>query len=130
MLSYVHPVIAALVLALLAYVASLGVRARNDRRRRAQHLRMHARLAPWMYAAVVLTWLAGIGMTWLLRPPAELAASGHFRIGTALVAVLSAGALSSRWMHIRTVREIHPWFGALALLLAAAQVIFGLQLLP
>ena len=130
MLSYVHPVLAVFVLAFLAYVAALGVRARNDRRRRAEHLRLHARLAPWMYAVVVLNFLDGLLMQWMTRPPAELAASGHFQIGVGMVLLLSAGAASSRWMHHAFVRQLHPWFGVATLLLAAAQVIFGLQLLP
>jgi hypothetical protein len=130
MLPYVHPILAALVLALLAYVASLGLRARNDRRNRAKWLRLHARLAPWMYAAVVGTWALGLVMQWTIRPPAELAASPHVRVGTALVAVLGAGALSARWMNVKAVRDAHPWFGVLAILLGAVQVFFGLQLLP
>lgn len=130
MIGYVHPLLAVLVLTLLAQVASLGVRARNDRRHRRQYLRSHARLAPWVYAGVVLMWMAGVGATWLIRPPDELAASGHFLIGTALVAVLTLAALSSRWMDRKAVRAVHPWLGALALLLSAAQVFFGLPLLP
>jgi hypothetical protein len=83
-----------------------------------------------MYAAVVLNWLDGVVVTWIVRPPDELATSGHFRIGLAMVVVLSASAASSRWMHRPLARQLHPWFGATAMLLAAAQVIFGLQLLP
>ena len=130
MLAYVHPFLAVLVLALLAHVASLGVRARNDRRHRAIHLRRHALVARWMYAAMLLTWCGGLASTWILRPPAELATSGHFRIGVALLTVLTTGALSSRWMHLPSVRAIHPWIGVLAMLLSATQVVFGLQILP
>jgi hypothetical protein len=130
MLSYVHPFIAAIVLALLAYVASLGLRARNDRRNRAMWLRRHARIAPWMFGAVAATWAAGVATVWATRPPAELATSAHFRVGVALVVVLGAGALSARRMNVRWVRNLHPWFGVVAILLAAVQVVFGLQLLP
>jgi hypothetical protein len=130
MLPYFHPIVAALVLALLGYVASLGARARSDRRNRAKWLRLHARLAPWMYAAVVGTWTAGLAAQWATRPTAELATSPHFRVGVALVVVLGAGALSARWMNVPAVRAAHPWFGVLAILLGAVQVVFGLQLLP
>ncbi len=130
MFAYVHPAIAVLVLALLAHLASLGVRARNDRRGRHAHLSRHARLAPRVYAGVALSWVGGLASNWWLRPPAELATSGHFKIGLALVAVLSLSALTSRWMDRPAVRSVHPWFGVLGLLLAAAQVVFGLQLLP
>lgn len=130
MLAYLHPAIAVLVLAFLAHVASLGVRARNERRHRAAYLKRHAKLAPWLYAMVVLIWLGGFASTWALRPYEELATSGHFVIGVLLVVVLSAGALSSRWMDRPVVRAMHPWLGAAALLLSAAQVFFGLQILP
>ena len=130
MLAYVHPFFAVLVLALFAHVASLGVRARNDRRHRATHLRRHARFARWMYGGILLIWGGGLASTWMLRPPAELATSGHFRVGAALVAVLTTGALTSRWMHLPSVRAVHPWIGVLAMLLAATQIVFGLQILP
>ena len=53
MLAYAHPLAAALVLGLLAWTASLAIRARQDRRRRADLLALHARVAPWAYAAMV-----------------------------------------------------------------------------
>ena len=129
-ISYVHPIIAALVLALLAYAASLAVRSRRDRRHAAELLRRHSRLAPWVYALVLVSWAGGLTMSWLTRPADEFAASGHFKIGTAFVGVLTMSVISSRWMDRPVVRSIHPWFGALALLLSAAQLFFGLQLLP
>lgn len=130
MLPYVHPIIAALMLALLAYTASLGLRARNDRKGRARWLDRHAKIAPWMFAGVAGTAVAGLAVTWATRPPAEVATSPHFRVGVALVAVLAAGALSAQRMNVRWVRDVHPWLGVAALLLGAVQVVFGLQLLP
>ena len=130
MLAYVHPFFAVLCLSLLAHVASLGVFARNDRRNRPAHLRRHALLGPWVYAGFLLTWAGGLASTWALRPPAELATSLHFQVGSALVAVLTVSALSSRWMNEPLVRTIHPWIGVLAMLLGATQIVFGLQLLP
>ena len=129
-LAYIHPLTAALTVALLAYVGSLGLRARNDRRRARQYLARHARLAPIMYGCAVASWLAGLLSTWLLRRDLELGASAHLRVGVALVLALSGGALTSRWMRHATTRSIHPWFGAAAMLLAAAQVFFGLQITP
>ncbi len=128
MLAYVHPVIAALTVVLLGYVGSLGLRVRNDRRRAHQLRARHARLAPVMYCLALVSWTGGVLSTWLLRPDLELAESAHFRIGVALVLALSGGALSSRWMERTAIRTVHPWFGAAAMLLAAAQVFFGLQI--
>src|SRR6266851_8734005 len=55
------------------------------------------------------------------RPPADVAASWHFRFGLALVAVLALSALTSRSMDRRIVRSLNPWIGVAALLVAAAQ---------
>lgn len=129
-LPYIHPATGALVVALLGYVGSLGLRARNDRRQARALLARHARLAPWAYGLVLASWAGGFLSTWLLRHDLELATSTHFRIGVAIVIALSGGALTSRWMRHPQARALHPWFGAAALLLAAAQIFFGLQITP
>lgn len=129
-LTYVHPISAGLTVALLGYVGSLGLRSRNDRRHGRQLLARHARLAPIMYLFALASWAAGFLSTWLLRHDLELASGAHFRIGIALVIALTGGALSSRWMTWPSIRAVHPWFGAAAILLAAAQVFFGLQITP
>ena len=130
MLVYIHPLIATLALALLAHTASFAVRSRNDRRYRSLFLVRHSYIAPTMYVTILVAWSSGLLSTWLLRPPEELAASGHFKVGTAFVVVLTLSLITSRWIENRTIRAIHPWIGALALLLSAAQAFFGLQLLP
>jgi len=129
-LAYVHPVVGGLTLALLGYVGSLGLRARNDRRHARQLLQRHAALAPYMYALILVSWVVGLSSTWWLRHDLELGTSTHLRIGVALVVALSGGALTSRFMHRPELRAAHPWFGIAAMLLAAAQVFFGLQITP
>ncbi|MFQ5668522.1 MAG: DUF4079 family protein [Candidatus Binatia bacterium] len=129
-LPYIHPVTAAVAVALLGYVGSLALRARNDKRRAHELFRRHARLAPIMYALILVTWLSGLLSTWLVRRDLAVAASAHFRIGTVLIVVLSGGAGTSRWMGRSAARFLHPWFGGAAMLLAAAQVFFGLQITP
>jgi hypothetical protein len=74
--------------------------------------------------------MGGFLSTWRLRSDLELAASVHFRIGGLIILALSGGMLTSRWMRRAEIRAIHPWFGAAAMLLAAAQVFFGLQITP
>lgn len=128
--AYIHPLLASLVLAWFGYVASLGVRARGDRRRRAAYLALHRRIAPWMYAAFVASWFGGVASTWLLRPEENVAESWHFRLGVAMVALLTGSAVSSRWMDREAVRSLHPWFGAAAMLVSAGQIFFGLRFLP
>jgi hypothetical protein len=129
-LVYVHPLLATLGLALLAHTASFAVRARNHRRYRSLFLVRHSFIAPRMYWTIVFVWGSGLVSVWALRPADELATSGHFVVGTAFLAVLTMSAVSSRWMDDARVRAVHPWIGALALLLSAAQAFFGLQLLP
>jgi len=129
-LAHVHPIAGALVIALLVYVGSLGLRARADRRHARDLLIRHVRLARIMYPLMLVTWVFGLASTWLWRPDLQVWPTTHFRFGVALVAVLSLAALTSRSMHRPTVRTIHPWIGAAAMLLAAAQVFFGLQITP
>lgn len=129
-LAWIHPLAAVAVLAALAHLATLGVRARNDRRGRAVWLARHRRLAPWIYGGVVASFAGGLASTWILEPPDELAASGHYTVGIAMLVVLTGSAVSSRWMATPAVRALHPWIGVAGLLLSAAQVFFGLQILP
>jgi hypothetical protein len=130
MLPYLHPAVAGLVLLLLGYVGSLPLRARSDRRQATRLLQRHARLAPVVYCLVLASWAAGLLSTWLLRRDLELGTSTHLRIGIALAVALTGGAVTSRWMHRAEIRAIHPWLGIAAMLLAAAQVFFGLQITP
>jgi len=130
MLAYVHPIAGGVTIALLFYVGSLGLRARTDRRQARQLLAQHARLAPWMYGLLIASWVGGFLSTWWLRRDLELGGSTHLRIGVALLLALSGGALTSRWMRRAEIRALHPWLGAAAMLLAAAQVFFGLQITP
>jgi hypothetical protein len=83
-----------------------------------------------MFALVLFAWLGGVVSTWLWRSGLELGASSHMRVGTVLVAALAGAFVTSRFMRAAAVRLVHPWFGAAALLLAAAQVFFGLQITP
>lgn len=130
LLTYLHPVTGGLVVLWLVWVGSLGLRARTQPRRARTLLRQHARWAPWAYGATLIAWIGGVGTTWWLRPELELAGSIHFRLGLALVLLLTGSTLTSRWQRQRWAREVHPWLGAAALLVAAAQVFFGLQITP
>jgi uncharacterized protein DUF4079 len=128
-IAFLHPITALVTLGFMAYVASLGLRSRE---RTEAHLRpRHARLAPWVYAAVVANPAVGMLSTWWLRPDLTLADSAHFRISFVLLGVLTMGALLSRWIGVNeTARWLHPMLGLLALLLSGLQVFFGLPLLP
>lgn len=130
-LLYLHPVAGLVTTALVAYAASLGLRARRSRRDAGLARRRHRRVAPVVYGLVVANWLAGLGVVWWLEPDLDPAASGHFTVGTLIVLLLTAGALLSfRVPTDPRARAVHPILGATALLLAGVQVFLGLQILP
>ena len=132
MLTYIHPIAGGLVLALLVYVGSLGLRSRTRRRDARALLARHARIAPVAYALVFVSWIGGALSSAGLRDDLEFAESLHFRIGTVLVVLLTGNALTARAMRSgnATARELHPWLGAAALLLAAAHAVTGLRIMP
>ncbi len=122
-----------IVVALLLYTGSLGIHSRRRRqRRRDAMLARHARIAPYCWALVLFAWLAGAWSSSYLRDDLSFAASNHFWLGTALLAVLSAGLLASRFAlrGSSAARELHVWLGVAALLLAVAQVVSGLRIGP
>ncbi len=132
MLAYLHPLSGAVVLALLLYVGVLGLQLRTARRGRAALAARHARWARLVYVAVLASWLAGLASVLLGRAELTPAASLHFRSGTLLALLLTGSALTARAIgrgHA-AARDWHPWFGAAALLLAAAHAATGLRLTP
>jgi hypothetical protein len=130
-LVYLHPLAALAALGLAVYTGSLGLRSRSPRRDREELRRRHARLGPWLWALVIVNWAAGLATVWWLRDELEPAASGHFTLGTAIVALYSAAAAVSRLVPTDArARAVHPVLGAAATLLAGVQVFLGLQLLP
>lgn len=128
-IAFLHPLTALASLVFLAYVASLGLRSRDPIDR---HLRpRHARLAPIAYVVMLANVALGTFTTWAWRPDLTLRASVHFRLGLAIVALLTVGALLSRWNAVdERARFLHPIVGLLALLLSGLQVFFGMPMLP
>lgn len=128
-LAWVHPVAAGVAIALAAYAASLGVRSRRAIPSATHARRRHRALGPWVYALVLVAWAGGLASVVLLRPDVEPAASGHFTVGTAVVALFSAAAGLSRYVPTHdTARRLHPLVAAAALVLCGVQVFLGLQI--
>ncbi len=132
MLVYVHPVLGAAALALLLYAAWQGIGARGRPRNRARKLAAHSAIAPWAFAAVLLTWVAGGLSTHFLRGDIDFAETNHFGLGSTLVTLLGLSLVSSRRMLRGSVnaREVHVWIGVAAVLVAAAQAFTGLRITP
>src|SRR5438034_261661 len=130
-IAYLHPVVGFAAIALAAYAASLGLRARSRRPGADAARARHAAIGPWLYGAFLADWAAGLATVRWGRQNIEEAAAGHFALGTTILLLLTAGAVVSR--HVPTdarARAIHPLLGATALLLCAVQALLGLQLLP
>lgn len=128
--AYVHPVVGVTVVALLYYVGWMGLRSRTDHRHRARLLATHARLGPFLFGLMLASWAGGLLSTWLWRSDLHLFGTTHLRIGTVLMLAMTGAWLTSWRMRTAVVRTVHPWLGAAAMLLAAAQVFFGLQITP
>jgi len=128
---WAHPLLGLLTVALATRTASLALRARRGGPGAAALFSRHRRLGPLVLALVVLNWLAGLASVRLDPRDVELAASGHFQVGTALVVLYGLTALLSRRIAFDPrARAVHPWIGAAALLLSGVQVFLGLQLMP
>jgi ABC-type transport system involved in cytochrome c biogenesis permease subunit len=127
--AFVHPAVGLIAVGLLAYAASLGLRARE--RGGEEPRRRHARLAPWILGLVLANLVLGLGSTALLRSDLELAQGAHFALACGATGLLAAAALLSRRIpQSEQARRIHPALGLLALLAAALAVFTGLALLP
>ena len=115
---FIHPVVGLAVVALAVHSAA-ALRAR------------HRRLGPWVLGLVAINWVAGLVTVWFDPRNPDLATSMHFRVGTGLVVLYGTAALISRWIDDDPrARAVHPWIGAVALLLSGVQVFLGLQLMP
>jgi Protein of unknown function (DUF4079) len=127
---WIHPVLALATTALAVHGAGLALRGRRRGARGAMLLARHRRLMPWVYGLVVANFALGAVSRWLWREE-DLATSGHFSVGIALVVLFSLGAGLSRAMRVdRRARAVHPWVGAAALLAAGVQIFLGLQIVP
>jgi Protein of unknown function (DUF4079) len=128
---WVHPVLGLVTVAVAVRQASLGLRGRAAGVAPAALRAKHRRLGPWLLGLVVTNWLLGLASVWIDPRDVELAASGHFRVGSALVVLYGLAALVSRRIdRDARVRVIHRWIGAAALLLSGVQVFLGLQIMP
>jgi hypothetical protein len=130
-LPYLHPLAGIAQIALAAWQASLGLRARTGRAGSQTARARHAALGPWLLATFVVNWAAGLASVRWGRQDIEEAATRHLVVGSTIVVTLAAAAILSRRVPVDPrARAVHPLLGGAALLLCAVQVFLGLQLLP
>jgi len=131
LLAWIHPLIGFVAVALAIRAASLGFAARRANRTAPISRRSHRRLTPWLYATMLVAWTSGLVSLEYLRDDLDEAASGHYTVGCAIVALLTLAALLSRQVPTSArARILHPLVGAVAVLLTAVQVFLGLQIMP
>ena len=130
-MAYVPPIVGACVVALAAFLASRGLVARQGGRNASAARRWHRTLGPWVLGLMWASALGGTASTALFRPDLKLGETWHLVLGWGAVLVMSGAALSTRAFTRRPgIRSVHPWIGIAALLLALAQALTGIELLP
>ena len=128
---WAHPILGGVAIVLAFRAAGFALASRSGGAAGAQARARHRALAPAVLVLVVASWLLGVWTVWARRPKLELGESGHFTVGTIVVALLTVSLLLSRRMPGTTwARMVHPWVGAVALLLLGVQVFLGLQIMP
>lgn len=128
---YAHPIVALTTVGLAVHAAGLGLRGRRPGGPREALRRRHRRVAGWTWILVLVNWGGGLAAVRWLRPDLEIAASGHFALGSLIAILFTAAAALSPWVPVhRGARAVHPVLGATAVVLCGVQVFLGLQLLP
>lgn len=128
---WIHPVAGLVTAALAAHGASLALRGRRLGARGAALRARHRAFMPWVLALVAANWVGGLASAWLWRDEEDLAGSGHFAVGTLVVALFATAALLGRRIdRDARLRAVHPWIGAAALLASGIQIFLGLQIVP
>jgi hypothetical protein len=128
---WIHPIAALVTSGLALRGASLALRGRRLGPRGAPLLAQHRALMPWVLGLVIANFAGGLASAWLWRDPEDLAASGHYTVGIAVVVLfVLAAAVGLRLDRAPRLRVLHPWIGAAALLASGIQIFLGLQIVP
>ncbi len=130
-MTYAHPILGALVVALVLVAGLQGLRSRHAAPYATAARRWHVRFAPavWVLCGVAL--VAGVLSTALLRDDLAPGRSAHLSAGASLFALLTAARFVSRRVSgSRRARRIHPWIGVAAMVAAVVTAILGMGMLP
>lgn len=128
---WAHPILGGVAIVVAFRAAGFALASRSGGPAGAKARAQHRRLAPLALLLVVASWVLGTWTVWARRPKLEVGASGHFTVGSVTVALLTVSFLLSRRMPRGSwARLVHPWVGAVALILLGVQVFLGLQIMP
>jgi hypothetical protein len=128
---WAHPILGGVTIVLAFRAAGFALASRSGGVAGAQARARHRALAPVALVLVVASWLLGTWTVWARRPKLVVGESGHFTVGSVVVGLLAVSFLLSRRMpRDHWARLVHPWVGAVALILLGVQVFLGLQIMP
>jgi len=128
---WAHPILGGFAIVLVFRAASFALASRSGGKAGALARARHRALAPVAFILVVVSWALGTWTVWARRPKLEVGESGHFAVGCAVVGLLTISfVLSRRIGREDWARLVHPWVGAVALILLGVQVFLGLQIMP
>ena len=128
---FLHPLIGAVTILLAVWVMARGLAARRGGRGATAARRFHKRWSPWAFGAMLLSGLTGTASTVWLRPDLTLGETNHLVVGWTAIGLMAAGGLLTRaFTRNPGLRSVHPWIGVAAVVLALAQGVIGIQLLP
>ena len=130
-MAFLHPVLGALTIVFSVWIMARGLTARQGGKSATNARRFHKRWAPWAFCAMLASGLTGTASTLLLRPDLTLGETNHLVVGWTAIGLMGAGGLLTRaFTRNPWLRSVHPWIGVAAVLLALAQGVIGIQLLP
>lgn len=130
-MSYVHPLVGTLVIALLLWVGAQGLRSRHKARYAPGARKLHARFAPVALWGCVVVAVAGPLSVVFTREDLELVDSWHFWFGWLVALLMVSAWFSSRRLHEDPrLKQLHPYFGIAAMLLAIFGAMLGFGMLP
>lgn len=130
-MSYLHPLVGTLTIALLLWVGTQGLRSRHKARYAPAARRAHAKFAPAALWACIAVAIAGPVSVVLTREDLELVDSWHFWFGWLVALLMVSAWFTSRRLHQDPrFKQLHPYFGIAAMLLAIFGAMLGFGMLP
>lgn len=134
-LSYVHPILAGLTLALGFYLFSLGLKQRDQRVKKVPappgSLKRHSALGPWFTLLFVVSAVGGVGSAIVLRGFKPMAtAHGWFGAIATLIFVVIWWLGRRLLAKQKQLANTHGLLGVAGVFLAALTALLGIELLP
>jgi len=130
-MAFVHPVLGAVAVLYVLWIASRGLVARQGATAAHRARRTHKRWAKWGLLLMALAVSTGISSTLLVRPDLMLGETWHLVVGLSVLGLMGLGALLTRqFVRQPWLRAVHLAVGIATVAAAITQAILGIELLP